>query len=346
MQKLLFAAGLLLASAMPCAAHDWNVVELADGVVAFLQPSEGRFNDSNSVVIDGDPQGLLVVDTQEDPEATRALLAEAAARFDKPVRWLVNTHWHTDHIGGNSVVRDAFPDVTILGHAALFEDIPGQAQRRMEERVVQIEGVLPAAEEQLQTRRKRDGTTMTDDELAAQTERVQAAKDWVASHRGMVYLAPSLGFDQPIRLHLGDREVHLLPYRGHTGGDTVLHLPAERLLITGDLLDDLPFVGHGHPREWIQALDALDGLDFDRIVPGHGPVFEGNDQLQTLRGFLADLVAQVDTALAEGKTLEETVEAIDLSTWREKLARDAAGERFFDGVRADAIQRAYEEAGE
>jgi len=140
--------------------------------------------------------------------------------------------------------------------------------------------------------------------------------------------------------------VHLLPYRGHTGGDTVLHLPAEGLLLTGDLLDDLPYVGHGHPREWIQALDALADLEFTRIVPGHGPVFQGSAQLKTLHGYLTDLVTQVDQALADGMGLEETTGSVDLSRWRDAMAKDAAGERFFDGVRAEAIQRAYEEASE
>jgi len=153
-----------------------------------------------------------------------------------------------------------------------------------------------------------------------------------------------LGFDTPLRLHLGDREVHLLPYRGHTGGDTVLHLPAEGLLLTGDLLDDLPYVGHGHPRERTQALDALADLEFTRIVPGHGPVFEGRGQLEAVRGFLADLVAQVDAALAAGTKAEDLGGSVDLGRWRTQLARDAAGERFFDGVLEGAIQRAAAEA--
>ena len=341
MYNLLLVATLALGSVAPALAYDWTVERLADGVFAFLQPAERRFDDANSVVIVGD-DGLLLVDAQENPEAVRALLAEIATRFDRPVRYLVNTHWHTDHVGGNGLVRAAFPDVTIVGHASLTTDVPGRGRETVQARLEQIDTVLPAAEEQLLTRVKRDGTQMTDEEVEAQRGAIERAKQWAATHREMEFLPPTLTYEHLIRIQIGARVIELHPHRGHTGGDTVLYLPQDRLLITGDLLDALPYVGHGHPREWVQALDTLAELDFDTIVPGHGPVFHGRAQLTTVRGFLGTLIDQVDAARAAGKTLEETTELIDVSEWRARMATDAASERFFDGVLGEAVGKIYE----
>ena len=83
-----------------------------------------------------------------------------------------------------------------------------------------------------------------------------------------------------------------------------------------------------------------------RIVPGHGPVFEGREQMQHVTGFIGALVRGANDAVAAGKTLEQTQSDLDLSEWRDKLGRDEASQRFFDQTLAEAIERAYTEASE
>ena len=124
----------------------------------------------------------------------------------------------------------------------------------------------------------------------------------------------------------------------------MLYLAQERVLITGDLLDALPFVGHGYPAEWVDALEALRELDFDTIVPGHGPVYHGKEQLDRVLGYLRDLVTQTRTAVDAGKDLEQTIAAVDLSRWRAIFATDETAAVFFDQTLPAAVERAWLEA--
>ena len=93
--------------------------------------------------------------------------------------------------------------------------------------------------------------------------------------------------------------------RGHTSGDVVAYLPKQRVVATGDLLHAwMPFMGDGYPPEWVATLDALDKLDFDHIIGGHGPV-KPKSHLRFFRNYLADLIDAVRGARGRGQTLEQ-----------------------------------------
>ena len=104
----------------------------------------------------------------------------------------------------------------------------------------------------------------------------------------------------------GGREIQLLSLgRAHTDGDVFVHLPREKVVVTGDaVVDWMPFISDGYPEEWVQTLDALEKFDFTQIIPGHGEVAQ-KSQVTFLKNYLADLVAGVKKAAADGATLDE-----------------------------------------
>ncbi|HVQ29556.1 MAG TPA: MBL fold metallo-hydrolase, partial [Vicinamibacteria bacterium] len=91
-------------------------IAVADGIFVFTTPSYGDVGlDGNSVVIVS-TEGVLVFDTNGTPAAAAAVLAEIRRITDRPVRYVVNSHWHWDHWYGTEVYREAFPDVQIISH--------------------------------------------------------------------------------------------------------------------------------------------------------------------------------------------------------------------------------------
>jgi glyoxylase-like metal-dependent hydrolase (beta-lactamase superfamily II) len=102
------------------------------------------------------------------------------------------------------------------------------------------------------------------------------------------------------------REIQvLLLGRGHTDGDVYIYLPKEKVVVTGDaLVDWMPFLNDGYPEEWVQTLTALEQYDFTHIIPGHGEVVP-RENLAFFRGYLADLIASVKKAAAEGASLDD-----------------------------------------
>jgi glyoxylase-like metal-dependent hydrolase (beta-lactamase superfamily II) len=335
---------LSLALALAAAAAGEPLLqEVAPGVFVALQPEETRFDDANVAVLVGE-RALLVVDAPADAERVAQIAAEIRRRFDRPVRYLVTTHWHGDHTQGGAVLRDAFEgQLVVVGHRTLVEDVPGRAGAALRERVATLEGEIAAAEERLRRGVKRDGSALTVEERPRAEASIARAAGWVARNHDARFLAPDLALEDGLRLDLGGLTVELMHLVAHTRGDVAVWVPERGVLVAGDVVDDLPYVGHGYPRRWLAGLDRLASLAPTTVVPGHGPLFPGTAQVGRVRGYLADLVAGADRARASGRELPGVGEDFDAARWRAELARDEAAGRFFDAVLDEALARAMHE---
>jgi glyoxylase-like metal-dependent hydrolase (beta-lactamase superfamily II) len=114
-----------------------------------------------------------------------------------------------------------------------------------------------------------------------------------------------------MKLYRRDREIHLLYLgRAHTEGDVFVHLPKERVVITGDaVIGWTPFMGDGYPEDWVATLDRLAELDWDTLIMGHGEP-AGRQWLRTFRGYIHDMVEAVREEAATGASLEEVKERV------------------------------------
>src|SRR6202012_1415213 len=136
---------------------------------------------------------------------------------------------------------------------------------------------------------------------------------------------PSLTFDHRLTLYHGGRVFELLELPGNTAGDTVLYLPAEKILLTGDLLVyPVPYTASSHPKAWIESLETLDRLDAQLIVPGHGSAQHDKVYLHLVTDSLKYVVAQVHEALQRGMTMAETQKFVNLDSLRIKFTHDDA----------------------
>lgn len=320
---------------------------LADGVFAVLQPEELRFNDSNSLVVDlGD--GLLVVDSQSSLAATKRTIEVIRARTDKPVRWLVLTHWHGDHVQGIPAYRSAWPGVAVVAHESVAGDIEERAAPALDEDIEAHRTGIAAAREKIAAGVGLDDEPLDEAgrvALAGRIERTeQALEERLSIPRPLA--TPNLDYSTELVIRgPSGRSVRLLSFRAHTGGDTIVHLPEDGILATGDVLDDLPFGGHGYPTSWVETLRTLEGLDFETIVPGHGAVRKGKDHLVLIREMTASLVDQVTASAEAGRDLETTLEALDLEAYRLRLVGgDERAGRAWNAFIPATAERAWHEA--
>jgi glyoxylase-like metal-dependent hydrolase (beta-lactamase superfamily II) len=234
------------ASSADLEAKRSTLEELAPGVVAFT--AEG---DPNVGAVIGE-DAVLAVDARATPTHAREWLEELGRLTDKPVRYLVLTHYHA---------------VRVLGASAFDVDW-----------VVAHEGtrswILERGEADFESETRRFPRLFTD----------------VESIPGLTY--PNMAFADTLRLDLGGREVQLLHLgRGHTQGDAAVWLPKERVLFAGDLVEAraAPYMGDAFVEEWsTTTLDRVEELGAQRIVPGRGPaagpeaIAETRDYLRTL----------------------------------------------------------------
>jgi len=275
---------------------------VADGIYAAIAAPRYKVNSNAAVIVTND--GVIVVDSHSKPSAAYALYREIQAITRQPIKKIINTHFHWDHWQGNQVYAEANPALEILS-----------SQRTLENMTAPDAGVggLAYIEKQLasvpkEIEKLKDDIVRTSD--AGQKNRLESnLRQTEAYLEELKHIKPPLPnrtVANTVTLNEGGREIQILLLgRGHTDGDIFIHLPKEKVVVTGDaLIDWMPFMNDGYPEEWVQTLDALEKFDFTHIIPGHGDV-ASKAHLAFFRGYLADLVAAVKSAHADGAGLDE-----------------------------------------
>jgi glyoxylase-like metal-dependent hydrolase (beta-lactamase superfamily II) len=159
--------------------------------------------------------------------------------------------------------------------------------------------------------------------------------------------APNDLFEDSHELRIGDKTIRSYYLgRGHTGGDLVVLFVEDRVLHTGDLFfnrlyPNIDLEAGGSVQEWAATLERVLALDFDRVIPGHGPVTDRAGLLE-FQHFIAELAEFASQSVAAGKSLEETLAAADLE--RDGQFEEMVFLYFFRFDRDFAIRRAWEEA--
>ena len=143
-----------------------------------------------------------------------------------------------------------------------------------------------------------------------------AQKDFVRDIAEIKPTPPTMTYNNRLILHRGGREIDLLFLgRGHTGGDTVVFLPKERIVCTGDLMESrIAFMGSAYFDEWLITLDALKRLDFTTDLPGHGAPFTSKGLITAFQSYLTDVLAQVAKLRAQGVSADEAAKRVDLTS--------------------------------
>ena len=276
-------------------------------------------------------EDVLLVESHISPAAARAVVDEIEALTDKPVRYVVNTHYHFDHAHGNRIYP---PEVHVIGHEVTREMLEngGSMGRSYESFVGGLPDQVAALEEQVAA--AEDGA-----ERAGLEDQLAYMRNYLAGQESLEPVGPNTTLSERMTLFRGDREIRLLFFgRGHTGGDIVVHLPRERVLITGDLLlPRLPYMGDGFLDEWDDTLEHLKSLDFDWVLPGHGNPFQDRERITYQQEYMRDLQAQAEALHAQGLSYEEAAARIDMSDHAEHYPQVAGA-----GVPAVTVQRIFE----
>jgi glyoxylase-like metal-dependent hydrolase (beta-lactamase superfamily II) len=315
------------ASAQTPLAH--RFIQVAPGVYSAIGNGTIETRSSNMVILNQDD--VVLVDTNITPEATRRLVNDIKTLTDKPVRYVVNTHWHYDHTDGNQIFG---PEVTIIGHenerteilagvlknrlALEFQNLP----RQLDNIRKQIAGEADAARKQ-----------QAEDRLKVQEAYQEQLRETVPT-------PPTLTVADHLTLYRGDREIRIVYLgRGHSDTDLMVYLPNEKVIATGDFFEG-PATGalaFGFHDEWAANLEKLKVIDFETVVPGHGEPFKGKDQIAYFQAFLRDLWNQTKALHDQKVPVAEAARRVDLTAHREHY-RNITGPGFQEATIARIYQ--------
>lgn len=257
-----------------------SAADLDEKKVTFSQISEHAWaytaeGDPNTGIVIGD-DAVLVADTQATPAMAADVIRRIREVTDKPIKYVVLTHYHAVRVLGAS----AYMPQQILASQDTYDLI---VERGEQDKASEI-GRFPR--------------------LFQNVETVPAGLTW-----------PTVTFNGKMTLWLGKLEVQLLQLgRGHTKGDTVVWLPGEKTLLSGDLVefDATPYAGDAYFQDWPHTLDNIAALQPSALVPGRGPALLGEQQvksgLECTRDFIRDVWATVKAGADAGRDLRTVYE--------------------------------------
>jgi cyclase len=330
---VLFAAGWLwldarAQSAGPIVSGAHRFEKVIDGV--YYATASGTMTvGANSPIILTDTEAL-VVDSEITPAAARALVADLKAITDKPVKYVVDSHYHYDHAFGNQVFG---PDVQVIGHENTRKRLLGNTMA--EYTYLSSVEPVPARVEALRKRIADEKDPQTKATLERQVANSLAYLEQVKEIR---VTPPTVTLDRKMTLFRGGREIQILFFgRGHTDTDVVVFLPREKIVCTGDLMESvLSYMGDAYVDEWPATLDRLMTLDFDTVLPGHGVVFKGKGHIEAFQRYLRDVLKQATDLKKAGVTAEAAAPRIDLRAFATDFPQIRTA-----GIDPAAVRRIY-----
>jgi len=310
---LFFCAALLAVSILPLFAHDYTahvtMQKVGDGVYLFTSSRHGDVGfvgNSVAVLSDG---GVLVFDAGCVPSDSAAVLAELRKLTSRPVRYLVNSHWHWDHWQANQTYKDAFPELQIISQENTRILMREVSVPRTQNDLKDLPPYIASLEKDLAAKK---AARAPDGELRDLEQLLAADKNFLAQKQSVRFTYPNFTFGESAAIWLGGREIRLFHAQAITSGDTYLYLPKEKILVTGDILvRPIPFaVGGTFPADWIATLQKLISLAPNVVIPGHGEPQGAKEALEQNLRLFQRAVQEVRDAKARGLSEEQAVESI------------------------------------
>jgi glyoxylase-like metal-dependent hydrolase (beta-lactamase superfamily II) len=282
----------------------------------------------NTGVIVGD-DAVLVVDAAYLPSRARADIALIRKVTAKPVRYLVNTHWHGDHTHGNGVYQDSFPGLVILGQTANRDWIATNLDRYP---AIVGKGPGGGSDKQatidryaswLAARRDSAGRPLDAAQRASLTDNLRRRRLEISDFRTIRNVPPTVLFESKMVIYLGERRVEMENRgRANSPADVTVHLPAERIMFVGDIVVyPVPYVGASHPLPWIDVLQAIERTPITTLVPGHGPPLADMSYVRLVRELFEATRDRVRSAMRQGVLQADIVKQTDLADLRARFMR-------------------------
>lgn len=286
-------------------------------------------------------EGIILADPLNVGHATW-LKDELAQQFNVPVKYVIYSHSHWDHVEGAAVFKDT---ATIIGYEGMLANFDGRYPNMPGDMIDRNgNGNIDREDIMIPTDADPGICGMS----ATFFDQIDRNKDGITTPAELQQdiVKPDLYYSDHMTITLGGKQVELMhPGKNHGNDMTVVYFPEERVVFATDMIADalvrddirsLPSACgalDGHPiAEWIESYKAVHALDFDTFAGGHGGFFTKADVALPIQ-FLEDLQAAVSKGIADGLTLDQMQQQIRLEQYKDWA--------YYDRLREKNIEAAY-----
>lgn len=284
----------------------FNIEKVTEDVYFAISKPTMLLNCNAAIFVNS--RDVVVVDAHSKPSASAALLAQIKKDITpKPVRYLVDTHFHWDHAQGNASYRAAGAKVVA---SKMTRDLMAQnTGQRVRDSLdpsghsfsgqPHVPTLLAAARERLAKASAADKAVVED--------QIRQLESFAAEMKNFSPVLPSITFDKKYVIKDKAHDIHVEFHgRAHTAGDVAIYCPQRKVVATGDMiLGFTPFIADGYPKDWPKTIDSVSKLDFDYILPGHGRVQQGHQRMNNLRSYIEEVTQRVEEGKRAGQSVAD-----------------------------------------
>ncbi|MEO5677769.1 MAG: MBL fold metallo-hydrolase [Usitatibacter sp.] len=293
-----------------------HVFEAAEGTTAVVN--------GNVVAVIGQ-DAILIVDTGQIPSVAKRIAADIRALSGAPVRYIVNTHWHGDHLLGNATFKEAFPEARIVAHSHTIE----QGPKFYADYAAKARKSLPIVVNDM--KKQREATLSADTKLWI-TKSLECVDAILPEVEGTHYLAPDLPMDTEMKIDLGGVSA-VVPHigAGNTPGDLIVWVEGDRLVATGDMVvSPVPYAIGSAIEPWTRTLGELRRLGAAVVVPGHGKVMRDDTYVRDVEALLVTTRSQLLALHARGVARDDAASQFDVAAFRSRYLTTPMRREAFD----------------
>lgn len=310
----------------------FDLQKAADGVFFALARPQTVINCNAAVFVRS--KDVVVVDAHSKPSAAAALIAQIKREVtDKPVRYVINTHFHWDHTQGNPAYKKTGSPVDFIATNTTKQLMSQFSMDRLKQSLDEMAKQVDA----LRERAAKASSAAEKTFCAGEISHIEA---YQAEMKDYAFELPTITFEKTYALADPAFDLHLEWHgHSHTAGDVFVFCPQRKAIATGDASHCwVPNIGDGYPRQWPGTIDDVAKADFKYVLGGHGPMQTDRTVMMNQRNFIEELAQKVADAKAAGLPLAEmqqrftmaSLKSLQSNGYAEFLARtQAAGQPHF-----------------
>jgi cyclase len=282
--------------------------KVADGIYLAQARPQSMIN-ANSAIFVGS-KDVVVVDSHSKPSAAASLIRQIKREItEKPVRYVINSHFHWDHTQGNHAYRVAEEKIDFIATGATKQLMSDLAVSR-------VKASLDEAAAKVHQLRSRASDSTSSGEKAFCAEQIAQFESYRAELESYTLELPTITFDQSYVIQDKAHDLYLAFHgHAHTAGDLTVFCPQKRAIATGDVIHGfLPFIADGFPKAWPGTIDVIGHQEFDHILPGHTSLQTGRVVMLSIRNYIEELTGKVEEGKNAGKSVAELQKTITVAS--------------------------------
>lgn len=286
----------------------FDIQKAAEGVYFAQARPQALINCNASIFVRA--KDVVVVDAHSKPSAATSLIGQIRREVtDKPVRYVINTHFHWDHTQGNHAYRAAEPKIDFIASATTKNLMTDLAVARLKASIDEVPGEIDKL-------RAETFHSSSSAEKAFCADQIRQIEAYRAELKSYTLELPTITFDQSYVLRDPAYELHIgFHGHAHTAGDVVVCCPEKKVVATGDMIHGIiPNIADGYPRSWPGTIQSVGKLEFTKVLPGHASLQNGRTMMSCMGNYIEEVTGRVEDGKKAGLSVAELQKRITVAS--------------------------------